>query len=181
MAAAALALASVPRTAQPAQIDFLRVVQEDRGYQIALDASIDAPRQRVFAVLSDFAHLERINPEIVASSFAASSSGGGRVRTVIHSCVLFFCRDLVQVEDVKGRATETITARIVPGSGDFSGGSSLWRLSGEGATTHVHYEATRKLSFWVPPLIARMAARHAIGERFKVSLQELERLARRSP
>ncbi len=175
---AALGLSAVPRTAQPAQIDSLHVLQQDRGYEIAFDASIDAPRQRVFAVLSDFAHLERINPEIIASSFAASPSGGERVRTVIHSCVLFFCRNLVQVEDVSGRATETISARIVPGSGDFSSGSSIWRLSGDGATTHVHYEATRKLSFWVPPLVARMAARHTIGERFKVSLQALERLAR---
>lgn len=181
-ASAILGLTVWARPAAAARIESLRVVQDQGGYAVALDATLAAPRQRVFAVLSDFAHLQRINPEIIAASAARSPAGSGtRVRTVLHSCVLFFCRNLVQVEDVTRRPEDSISTRIVPGTGDFASGWSVWRLAGDGQITRVHYEARRKVGFWVPPLVSAMAVRHGIGERLKVSLQSVEQLANHAP
>ena len=127
----------------------IRIALHDGGYDVSFDALIEAPRRRVFAVLSDYAHLGRINPQITSSTFTRSPTGTGeRVRTVLHSCVWFFCKNLVQVEDVREPDSSTIVARIIPGAGDFSGGTSIWRLESDGAATRLHYEATRKLNTW---------------------------------
>jgi hypothetical protein len=170
-------LLPLSRSATAAHIDRFEVTRHDDGYEMTADAVIRAPADQVLALLTDYAHLDRINPDITASSFATGPSGvGERVRTVAHSCVWFFCRKLVQVEDVTQPDARTIVAHIVPGE-DFVSGSSLWQLRQEGPDTHLHYEATRKLAFWVPPFVGSAALKHSMREHFTFSIQALERLA----
>lgn len=166
--------------AAPAQFDRVSIVQHDGAYEIAFDAIIDAPKSRVLAILSDFSHLGRINPDIRSSTSSPSPSGSGeRVRTVLHSCAWLFCRNLVQVEDVSEPDANTIVARIVPGAGDFASGSSVWRLAGEGARTRLHYQATRRTGAWVPPVFGSSVIRRTLRAHYEASISALERLARR--
>ncbi len=168
--------------ARAAHFGPITIVLHDGGYVVAFDAVIDAPKNRVRSVLSDFAHLQRINPDITSSTFARAPSGTGeRVRTVLHFCVWFFCKNLIQVEDVSEPDADTIVARIVPGAGDFSGGVSLWRLVGNGATTRLHYEATRELTGWLPPFVGPAVVKRTLRARFRASIIAVERLARRDP
>jgi hypothetical protein len=99
------------------------------------------------------------------------------VRSVINACVWFFCRQLVQVEQVTRPDTDTIVAHIVPGAGDFDSGSDLWRVTNEGNRTRLRYEATRAAAFWIPPLIGTWVIRHSLREHFQTSIVRLERLA----
>jgi len=165
-----------------AQIDAITVTTRDDGYQIVFDAVIDAPAPQVYKVLSDFARMGKISPDITAVSVDVAPTGRGeRVRSVIESCVLFLCRQIVQVEDVVELDTNTIVADIVPGAGDFKSGSTLWHLTNEGPRTRLHYEATRVADFWIPPLIGPWAVKRTMSEQLEFSIMAIERLANGSP
>jgi len=181
--AAGILLASLGQgTALAAQIDAITVTQRDDGFSIVFDAVVDAPARQVYAVLSDYARLGKLNPVITAVSVESAPAGRGeRVRSVIKSCVWFFCRQIVQVEDVVEPDADTIVAQIVPGAGDFASGSCFWRVSGEGLRTRLHYEAVRVSAFWIPPLIGPWAIRRTVREQFESSIAALERIASQSP
>ena len=161
-----------------AQIEGITVTHRDDGFKIALDAVVDAPAQQVYEVLADYASLGKLNPAITAISVEAAPTGRGkRVRSVIKTCVWFFCTQIVQVEDVMESEPNTISARIVPGAGDFESGSFLWRMTDEGPRTRLHYEATRVAAFWIPPLIGPWAIKRTLREQFESSIVALERVA----
>ncbi|HMA89995.1 MAG TPA: SRPBCC family protein [Burkholderiales bacterium] len=176
--AAALLASLGAGTAWAAQLDDVTVSKGDAGLRLAFDARVNAPEHRVFEVLSDYARFGRMNPAIVSMSVAAAPDGrGARVRSVLKSCVWFFCRKVVTVEDVTQPDSRTIVARIVPNEGDFESGSSIWRLTAEGGRTRLHYESTRVASFWIPPLIGPWAIKRTLREQLESSLRALEQLA----
>lgn len=171
----ATALAS---TCIAAEINTLTITHHDRGFTMKLDAVVDAPAPRVRALLSDYARLGKLNPGITATSVTMAPNGqGDRVRTVLDGCVWFFCRQIVQVEDVVEPDPSTIIARIVPGAGDFASGQCYWRVTSEGQRTRLHYEAVRVADFWIPPLIGPWAIDQALREQFTSTVATLERLA----
>jgi hypothetical protein len=96
---------------------------------------------------------------------------------VIKSCVWFFCRQIVQVEDVMEPDGNTIVAHIVPDAGDFKSGSCFWRVTKEGPRTRLRYEAMRIAAFWIPPLIGPWAVKRTMREQLESSIDILERLA----
>lgn len=170
-----------PALALPAQLGPMRITLSDRGYAIVLDAVIGAPRDRVFAVLSDYTQLARINPEIKSSTSSRSPTGAvERVRMVLHSCVWLFCRNLVQIEDVREPNSNTIVAHIIPGEGDFRDGSSVWRLESDGEATRLHYEASRTLTRRLPRFVRASAVKRRLRTQYRASIEALERLARNS-
>jgi hypothetical protein len=165
-----------------AQIDAITVTHRDDGFKIVFDAVVDAPAQQVYGVLADYARLGKLSPVITAISVDAAPTGRGeRVRSVIKACVWFFCRQIVQVEDVTEPDANTIVAHIVPGAGDFESGSCFWRVTNEGPRTRLHYEATRVAAFWVPPLIGPWVIRRTVREQLETSIVVLERLANQKP
>jgi len=164
-----------------AQIDAIEVTNQNDDYKVVFDAVIEAPVPQVYKILNDFACMRKINPAITAVSVDTGPTRRGmRVRSVIESCVLFFCRHIVQVEDVVEPDAETIVTDIVPGAGDFRGGSTLWHLAGDGPRTRLHYEATRVADFWVPPLIGPWAVKRSMREQLDFSIMAIERLANRN-
>jgi hypothetical protein len=179
VAAAGLVLASLCACpARAAQIDAVSVTHRDNGFKIAFDAVVDAPARQVYAVLADYARLGKLNPVITAMSVERTPNGRGeRVRSVINSCVWFFCRQIVQVEDVTEPDANTIVGHIVPGAGDFESGWCFWRITRDGARTRLHYEAVRVPAFWIPPLIGPWAIKRTVREQLEASVMILERLA----
>ncbi|MGH8738599.1 MAG: SRPBCC family protein [Burkholderiales bacterium] len=178
-ASAALVLASLhPACTVAATAALVVVERHGADYTMKFDAVIDALPRRVYQVLTDYSNLIELNPAIVAVSAQAAPGGRGeRVRIVLESCILLFCRKIVQVEDVVEPDARTILSRIVPGRGDFKSGWTTWRLSAQGTRTHVRYEASRVPDFWIPPLIGPWAVAQSLREQLEASIPVLERLA----
>lgn len=176
--AALLLVAAHAARGAAAQTATVEVEHRGAAFTVSFDAVVNAPLRSVYAVLTDFAALPALNPAIVAVSAQAAPGGRGeRVRSVLKSCIWFFCRKVVQVEDVVEPDAHTIDARIVPGRGDFKSGSSDWQLTAHGGQTYLHYEATRVPDFWIPPLIGPWAVAHTLRAQLRASIPVLERLA----
>ena len=176
--ASVLALAAGAGSA--AQVDSVAVSHRDGRFTVVLAGMVAAPAARVYGVLSDYARLGRLSPDIAAISVEGQPTPQTeRVRSVLKSCILFVCRSVVQVLDVSRPDPHTIVDRVVPGQGDFAAGSSIWRITNQGPRTRLHYEATRVTALWIPPLIGTWAIERMLRGQVVSSVSALERLARR--
>jgi len=172
-------IVAVLTTAEAAAADIkaLDITQNGRKYSVTFDATVDAPAHSVYNILVDYARLDELSPVIIAISVYASPDGmGERVRSVLKSCIGPFCRNITQVEDVTESNGDTITATMVPALSDFSSGHCVWRIFEDGSHTRLHYEATRTVAFWMPPLIGSILIKRMMYEHLTASVSTLEKV-----
>lgn len=168
-------------SADPATFRGLTVSREQEAFEVRFEAVVAAPPERVFAVLTDFDRLQRLNPAIVESRRLAPTAGNGvRVRTVLEGCVAFFCRRMRRVEAVRSSDQRLIRTRILPEESDFRSGRSRWELAAITGGTRVRYRARLVPDFWVPPVIGPWAIKRTLRSGFRTLVQRLERLAAQS-
>jgi hypothetical protein len=154
----------------------------DERYTIVSEVRIAVPVAAVRQMLMDLNHLDRINRSIEDSKILhVYSEGHYRVRTVINACVLFYCKRMVQVQDVQQLDDGDIVATVVPGLSDFRYGVARWTLRQDGDATRLRFDAEVEPSFWIPPLIGPWL----IGQKFHSealeSAENMERLAQGDP
>lgn len=161
--ASALAVAAVslrPAVALEVLSQSFEVI--DRVYTVDLEVRLQAPREAVWAVLTDYDRLGELNPAVVDSRVERPPAGSPEVLTVIRGCVLFFCSSVVRVESMQESAPARIVAITDPGRSDLRQGRSDWRLIDEDAATRLELQVAMEPDFWVPPLLGRRALRRSL-------------------
>lgn len=147
------------------------------AYSIRMEADVAAPAVYVRALLTDYAHLNRVNPAIRESRLlGAFKPAQQRVRTVTRSCAAFVCFDMVQVQDVLESAGGEIIVTTVPEQSDFKEGIALWHILPTGNHTHVVFEARMRPAFWVPPVIGTWMLERQINQQLELTVRNLTRL-----
>ena len=153
------------------------VIHESGVYTLSLEAWISAPVPKVHHMLTDYTHLERVNPAVKESEIIhRSSSVHHRVRTLIEACIAFFCKRLVQVWDVEQQPDHVIVATIVPELSNFRSGYANWALRKESGGTRLRFTTQLEPSFWVPPLIGPWLIRYKLRKEALESVDNLEQL-----
>ena len=135
-------------------------VSRDGGsYLTRLDFTVPASIDPITAILTDYEHPERLTPAISDRKVLSRRDGITRVRTDIHGCIVFFCKDLVLTQDVS-ISQGTINAAVVTEESDFRSGYVRWVMTSnaEGGTD-IKYESVIAPDFFVPPLIGRYFVR----------------------
>jgi hypothetical protein len=151
------------------------VTLEDGVYAIRVDARINASPEAVYRFITDYEHLSSINPSIHESHIIYTySPARHRVRTVIRACILFFCRSVLQVQDIEQQGGTRLTADFVPEQSDFRQGRAEWVLTGSGSTTTMHFSAELEPAFWVPPIIGPWLFRHKVTRELLASAAYME-------
>ncbi|WP_297527345.1 SRPBCC family protein [Thiohalobacter sp.] len=167
--------------ALPAQAaELLNVLVEQRGtvYRVELDARFAAPAGRLRTLLTDYPHLDRINPSIHTSEvLAGAGPGRDRVRTVAKVCVAIFCKEIEQVQDLEVAPDGSINATVRPKQSDFRYGFARWRFEEDAAGTRMRFVSEIEPAFWVPPLIGPWLIQRALRAEALESIHNLERLA----
>lgn len=145
----------MPAGAAAGEILESSVAHADGHYDLAIRARIDAPQDAVYRAISDYSNLAAINPDIEVSELLGTDAAGvSTVHTIIHVCILFFCKHVEQLQQVTSPDANTIEAVMIPAGSDFRSGSARWRLSSPTAvTTELEFSETFEPDFWVPPVI----------------------------
>ena len=153
------------------------VIHDSGVYTLSLDAWISSPVPKVHHMLTDYTHLERVNPAVKESTIIETySPDHHRVRTLIEACVTFFCKKLIQVWDVEHQSDHIIVATIVPELSNFSSGNANWLLRKESGGTRLRFTTQLEPSFWVPPLIGPWLIRYKLRKEALESVNKLEQL-----
>ena len=146
-------------------------------YLLRIDMLIDAEPDRVRQLLTDYAHLDRLSPSITHSELLESSPPHFQVRLTTEGCVIFFCRELVQVQDVTELQNDYILVTVRPEMSDFSYGRNMWRIRTLAGRTRVTYSSDLVPAFWIPPLIGTSIFKNQLLEETRQLINNLEQLA----
>lgn len=169
-------LASVPAWA--AEVLDVAVEHFERRYVVEIDARFDVPAERLRVLLTDFAHLNRINDSIRRSEVIETNSPQHHcVLTEADVCVAMFCKHIVQVQDVSVLPDGNILATVRPTRSDFSYGVARWDFREESGGTRMRFRSEIEPAFWVPPLIGPWLIQRALHAETIKSVANLERLA----
>ena len=175
-----LALAAVSYS-MAVEIDDVQISQKGRVYRAQLTFDVTASVDQVASVLTDYEHPNRLTPDVTGREIVGRQNGVTRVRTEIHSCVVFFCKNITLTQDVTVVAG-AIKADIVPEESDFRSGYLLWSItSGDLGGAHIQYESVIEPDFFIPPLVGGYFMRKRFRQQIFATAENLEREAAREP
>jgi len=157
----------------------VQITHKKGVFSVTMDFEVDAPKENVRALLTDFVHLSRVNPNITETEILPTSSNQSvRVRIRTEGCIIAqLCLDLQRVEDVSDDGTGGIVAIIVPELSDWKSGSIHWTFERRGDTTRVMYQGRMEPGFWIPPVVGTKLFKKKLHKEMTISAQNIRRLA----
>lgn len=147
-------LFSLPAPVAAMHIINVDVHHEEEIYTIEMDIHLSAPPAAVYRVLSDYRQLHRLSHNITQSELLFSyNPDHHRIKTTTSACILFFCRSLVQVQNINEIEGREIMAVSLPEKSNVRFATVHWKLNPAQGQTRLQVSAQLVPEFWMPPLI----------------------------
>lgn len=177
--AGGLIAASLGIPAQAGEVRSVEVTQSGDQYNLDVVMQVASEPAVVWAIVTDYAQLDRISPIIIESQLLESRHDNSQRRKLItDSCVWFFCVKATMVEDIIESGEGTIMATIVPEYSDYSYGQSEWQVRPQpGGGTRMHYRGTLDPDYWIPPLIGPWLIERKLRSEAEQMIRSIERLS----
>ena len=157
----------------------LELTEKQGTFYLALEMILDAPFEDVHYVITDYAHIYRIDPSIVESEVLGTPEQSvTRVKTRISDCVLSFCRNVLRVEDVRETDEEDIDSVVVPRLSNVKSGTAHWKIQPIGDKTRIYYDMTLDPGFSMPPLVGPLIVESKLKEETLTCLNNIEHIAK---
>jgi hypothetical protein len=135
-----------------------------------------------YRLITDYDHLQDINPAVRESRILRTDSPERcRIRVVTRVCVLFYCRNITQSQDMVHLPGYLIEATILPENSDFRRGHAQWRLTAVGDVTLMHFSAELVPDFFMPPLIGPWLIRREMVNQITEIVMIIEARYHRNP
>jgi hypothetical protein len=165
--------------AWPAELTRFDVARAGPEYIVTLDAVVTGKHRRLFQLVTDYDHWPQLNGAIRESEMIRSDEEFHHtVRSVTHACIMFFCRDIIHLQDIVELENVGIDARTVPDQSDFRQGTVRWRIEPlDQEHSHISVYAHLEPDFWIPPLIGPWIVKHVLRREAAETIESLERLA----
>lgn len=147
-------------------------------YQLRVVARIEAPREAVWAVLTDYERLSELSPGLLESRIVPDGAGETvLVATVTEGCLILICRRVRRVEAMEEEPPERIRARILPEHSDLRRGVTEWLLEADGEATRITVDSHIRPDFWVPPGIGPRHMQRTFLSDLTELMEQVERIA----
>lgn len=153
----------------------------DDSYHFYAKFEVEAPPEQIMEVIYDHEIIADLNPVIKSSERIESPDPSTkRIRTVIRDCIMFFCKNIVRVEDVLRHDNQKLEAFLIPMLSDLRYGYTVWELQPNLLSTTVIYTAEIQIKFWVPPFIRSYVLTRKFKKRVLESVARLQEIAKKS-
>jgi hypothetical protein len=156
-AAAVLAAASLwAATAGAFEIEKSETRYADRRYQCELSVKLDAPPDKVEAVLRDYERYPSLDTRILQARVLERPEPNVVVlETTVRVCFGWFCRNVNRVERVQ-ESEHALAATADPSRSDVKFGETSTQLSPDAdGGTLIHYRTSITPAFWIPSVVGR--------------------------
>ena len=157
LALALLAAASLWAGAAAAfEIEHSETKYANRRYQCDLNVKLDAPLDKVEAVLRDYEKYPSLDTRILAARVTDRPEPNvAMLETTLRVCMGWFCRNVTRVERVE-ESQHALAATADPNRSDVKFGETHLHLSpGEHGSTLVRYSTAITPGFWIPSVVGR--------------------------
>lgn len=168
-------------SSEAARIVEVQVEQDSGAYHIYFEILLDAPRNRVYDVLSDYGNMQELSPGIIRSEVLSGEAGDiAEIDLTLKPCVWILCRKMRKISKVTINAYGAIVYTTIPESSDFKKGREqvIIKATRKTGQTRVTYSASLEPDFFVPPLIGSWLIRKHVRQNLEVSMERVETLAR---
>jgi hypothetical protein len=136
-------------------IERSHAVYTNKHYQYELVAILDAPVDRVQAVLRDYEDYKDLDPRILeARVIARPAAYVAILETTVRACFGPFCRNVKRVERVE-ESPLGLSAKADPDRSEVKFGETRVMLSVTEGRTRVSYRTSIVPDFWIPPFPGR--------------------------
>ena len=167
------------RASAAGTIEVLETSHSGDRYIVSFEVVLDAERDKVWQIMTDYEHLPRVSKIIVESRILKQQDANRhRVGVTLEACVLIFCKTVKRTVDIEARPQTEILVSEVPGQSDFRDGHEHWRISAEGANTRLQYSAELVPDFFIPPLIGPVVVKYFLRREIRLTALEVEALAK---
>ena len=181
-AVAALGALGAGALAAAATIDDLDVTKQRGRYSLEANAYLDATRESIFAVLTDFDDnaYSRISRAYKESRYLDEPAADGTplVYTRMEGCMLWHCMTLERTERLETEAPGWIKSTALPEASNFKLATSEWVLEPDGDGTMMTYKLEMEPDFFVPPIIGPWYLKRTLSQGGLRAVTRIERLAR---
>jgi hypothetical protein len=161
-----------------ADIRRLEATHDDDRYKLTFEVVLNAGRDKVWNIMTDYDRLPRVSKIIVESRILKQEDENRhRVSVTFHACVLIFCKTMKKVVDILARPRDDIVVTGDPALSDFRYSVEHWQVSAEGANTRLHYTAEMVPDFFVPPLIGPWMVKYFLKKEITATAIQVEALA----
>lgn len=173
----------LPAALWAAEIRSLELTRDEDKYLVASDVFMTAPPGAVFDVLIDYENFHRLSSAFKETRFIEPIvDGRGLVFLHMEVCVLFFCKDVKLVEEIRVESDMRVAVTILPEQSDLNYGWSSWEVSpSDDGGSLVRYELEMQPGFWVPPVIGPMIMKKVARSRGLRAARRVEAIAAGEP
>lgn len=128
----------------------------NRRYQCELSIKLDAPLEKVEAILRDYERYPSLDTRILqARVLERPTADVALLETTLRACFGPFCRNVTRVERVE-ESMHALAATADPARSDVRFGETHTQLSvAEHGGTRVQYRTSITPSFWIPSIVGR--------------------------
>ncbi len=179
----AVAVLLPDRPTEGAEVIRAEVHHEEDLYTLYLEARLSAPPMAVFAVITDYPHIQDLHRRVRESRVLRRlDARTTEVFTLLRGCVAaVFCKSIRRVELVTEDPPYELRAEVLPGQSDLKSGRVHWQLTAEGDGTRLIYQSEMEPDFWVPPLLGDALMCRSIRNTTQQMIEKVEQLARGRP
>jgi len=162
-----------------AEVTRAEVVHTDDRYSLFLEAYLAAPPMAVFAVITDYPHIQDLHRRVRESRILRRiDPNTAEVYTLLKGCVAgIFCKTIRRVELITENPPYELTAEVLPEESDLKSGVVHWQLVPDGQGTRLVYQSEMEPDFWVPPLLGDVLMSRSIRNTTEEMIQRVEVLA----
>jgi hypothetical protein len=137
----------------------------DRRYQCDLNVRLDAPIDKVEAVLRDYEKYPALDTRILeARVIDRPAANVAMLETKLRLCLGWFCRNVNRIERVE-ESQHALAAVADPSRSDVKYGETRLQLApGEHGSTLVRYSTSITPGFWTPSVFGRRWMLHTLED-----------------
>lgn len=169
----------LPAMSNAAELRSVEVWVEEGRYNLISETLINASREDVYAVLTDYDLFKEFTSAIVESNNEEPDElGRPQFYTRMHGCVLFYCKSFVRRGYLLLTPSHDIVAISEPEKSDFLFSRERWQLSSQDDGTVMIYQFEMEPSFWIPPIIGPFYIKRELKSGSVRAVNRIEALAR---
>lgn len=176
---ALLALGLWASAAAAGTIERLETAHDGGRYTVIFEVVLDAPRDKVWRIMTDYEGLPRVSKIITESRILKQDDANRhRIGVTLEACILFFCKTIKRVVDIEAKPQTEITVTEDPANRHIRYAVERWQVHAENDRTRLHYTAEVVPNFFIPPLIGPPVVKYFLRREIRLTAIEVEALAR---
>ncbi len=172
-------------SASAGKVNDVDVTLNNNTYTMKVDAWVQAPKEEVFRVITDYPNLSKVNNSIIESKVIERYNADQlKLWNIAEVCVLFYCKHIRLLQNVihsRKQGISILKATVFPKQSSFKYGVTSVELREHNAGTQVNVLAQVVPSFWVPPYIGAWILEWKLGYEAEETMLNIERLIHSPP